>query len=383
MSGPFFEPRDLDWQSLAGICREQTDLASYPYATEIVKRIVIYDGTVLRAESKTDATRRALAAEFATCLKDGPGVLLVRAAYDDLTVIDRGTRLFQQIGAQERTAGQGQGDHFGRNERIWNSLQKVCLADPELFVEYYGNPLLHMVCEAWLGPNFQITAQVNNILPGGQAQSFHRDYHLGLQSNQAIARYPVHAQVMSQFLTLQGAIAHCDMPLEMGPTLLLPHSQRFVPGYLATGEPEFAAYFAEHHVQLPLAKGDMLCFNPAVFHAGGANTSSSDRVANLLQVSSSFGQTMESLNHEAMIAALYPVLQRSRSASLIPDAILQNALAAAAGGYAFPTNLDADPPLNGLAPASQRDRVWSALEQGWSWDKLRGALQQHDSCRQA
>ena len=53
-------------------------------------------------------------------------------------------------------------------------------------------------------------------------------------------------------LTLQGAVAHSDMPLESGPTLYLPHSQKYQPGYLAANRPGFADYFVAHHVQLPL-----------------------------------------------------------------------------------------------------------------------------------
>ena len=45
------------------------------------------------------------------------------------------------------------------------------------------------------------------------------------------------------------------MPVESGPTLYLPHSQKYEPGYLATEREEFRAYFVEHHVQLPLATG--------------------------------------------------------------------------------------------------------------------------------
>jgi ectoine hydroxylase-related dioxygenase (phytanoyl-CoA dioxygenase family) len=32
---------------------------------------------------------------------------------------------------------------------------------------------------------------------------------------------------------LQGAVAHTDMPAETGPTTYLPHSQKYLPGYLA------------------------------------------------------------------------------------------------------------------------------------------------------
>ena len=60
----------------------------------------------------------------------------------------------------------------------------------------------------------------------------------------------MHVHRISPVLTLQGAVAHCDMPLESGPTLYLPYSQAYLPGYLAIGRPEFKAYFTEHHVQL-------------------------------------------------------------------------------------------------------------------------------------
>ena len=42
-------------------------------------------------------------------------------------------------------------------------------------------------------------------------------------------------------LTLQGAVAHSEMPLDTGPTLYLPYSQLYEPGYLAWPLPEFAA----------------------------------------------------------------------------------------------------------------------------------------------
>ena len=111
-------------------------------------------------------------------------------------------------------------------------------------------------------------------------------------------------------LTLQGAIAHCDMPIETGPTLYLPFSQSYLPGYMATARPEFRDYFDKHHVQLPLAKGDAVFFNPALFHAAGTNRSKDvRRIANLLQVSSAFGRAMESVDRLKMSLKLYPALK--------------------------------------------------------------------------
>ena len=41
-----------------------------------------------------------------------------------------------------------------------------------------------------------------------------------------LASYPAHLHRTSPVLTLQGAVAHCDMPVESGPTMYLPHSQK-------------------------------------------------------------------------------------------------------------------------------------------------------------
>jgi ectoine hydroxylase-related dioxygenase (phytanoyl-CoA dioxygenase family) len=139
-----------------------------------------------------------------------------------------------------------------------------------------------------------MTAQVNQVRPGGEAQQPHRDYHLGFQQGEFVAEFPIPAQILSQYLTLQGAVAHSDMPLASGPTRLLPFSHQYELGYMAYRQPEFVDYFNQHYVQLPLQKGDGLFFNPALFHAAGNNTTTDHvRTANLLQISSAFGVPME------------------------------------------------------------------------------------------
>ena len=169
------------------------------------------------------------------------------------------------------------------------------------------------------------------------------------------------------YLTLQGAVAHCDMPLDTGPTLYLPYSQRYLPGYLATGRAEFADYFSRHHVQLPLAKGDAAFFNPAVFHAAGTNRSKDvRRIANLLQVSSAYGRAMESVDRQRMSVALYPTLRRLAVEKKLAAADIANAVAACAEGYSFPTNLDRDPPIGGLAPQTQQALMMQALAEDWT-----------------
>ncbi len=243
-----------------------------------------------------------------------------------------------------------------------------------MFVDYYANDMLALVATAWLGPGYQVTSQLNVVNPGGKAQVGHRDYHLGFLSNPVIEQYPAHVHRLSPVLTLQGAVAHSDMPVESGPTLYLPHSQKYEPGYLATNRPEFAAYFEAHHVQLPLQAGDAAFFNPAVIHGAGTNRSADiRRMANLLQVSSAFGRTMEAVDRERVCRAIYPALRAGTD--------VEHAVAAAAEGYPFPTNLDRDPPVDGLAPPSQADLVRSALAQGWDPARFDEELTAHSTRR--
>lgn len=368
----FLRTEDCDLADLATLCEAATDPAHYPLAAGVEKGVLVYDCPALLPRLDDPAFADALMAEWAEAFANGPGVLVLQGAEPDHAVIDRASDLFRDLIARQNAAGTGGGDHFakpGANDRLWNSLEKHCLADPANFARYYANPFLALVSQAWLGPHYQMTAQLNVVNPGGAAQSPHRDYHLGFQTAEQVARYPAHVHLFSPMLTLQGAIAHVDASIEAGPTLLLPHSQKYPGGYLATARAEFRAYFDAHAVQLPLKKGDMLFFSPALFHAAGTNrTTDVKRMVNLFQVSSAYGRAMEAINRTAMCKALYPVLQ-----SLTPTEAA-NAIAATAEGYSFPTNLDRDPPLGGLAPKSQAALMHEALAARWSPDQLNTAL---------
>jgi ectoine hydroxylase-related dioxygenase (phytanoyl-CoA dioxygenase family) len=244
------------------------------------------------------------------------------------------------------------------------------VADSETFGAYYACDALALVSEAWLGPGYQVTSQVNVVNPGGQAQVAHRDYHLGFMELERAATFPAQVHALSPALTLQGAVAHVDMPVETGPTLYLPHSQKYGPGYLAFHDPAFTAYVEEHHVQLELAKGDAAFFNPAVLHGAGTNrTTDVRRMANLLQVSSAFGRAMETVDTAAICRAVHPVLRRWRAEHGDVRAIA-NVVATAAEGYPFPTNLDLDQPVDSLVPQTEADLLHRALDEDWGTDRL-------------
>ena len=53
---------------------------------------------------------------------------------------------------------------------------------------------------------------------------------------------------------------------------------------------------------------------------------------------------------------------------------LRNVVAACADGYAFPTNLDRDQPIGGLAPQTQAELVRQALAEAWDVASFEHAL---------
>jgi ectoine hydroxylase-related dioxygenase (phytanoyl-CoA dioxygenase family) len=375
---PWIDEADLRLDDFRAQVLRETDPVDYPLASDVRNNVLVYSAVTVAA-----AERRTLQSELIRALADGPGVLVFEGAFD-ADVVDRASEAFFAIIDAQHATGSIAGDHFGEpgaNDRIWNAAQKLALHAPAVFAEYYTNDALAVTCQAWLGPRYQVTSQVNVVNPGGKQQVPHRDYHLGFVADADLADYPAHLHRTSPVLTLQGAVAHCDMPVESGPTMLLPFSQRFEAGYIAFNRPEFIEFFAEHHVQLPLAKGDAVFFNPALYHGAGSNVSTDvRRIANLLQISSPFGRAMEALDRSAMVRAVYPALRAMKAAGR-PQRELLNAVVATAEGYAFPTNLDSDQPIGSLAPPSQVDTVLSALADDLTAEQLDVALRDQDDRR--
>ncbi len=367
------------------LVEQSPDRSRYPRCAAIQDRVPIYDGDHIRRALGSSGEIREFMAEWNAIINDGAGAIVFKQAYQDTSVIDEATAILQSVIDAEASAKTSRGDHFGKagaNARVWNAHEKLCVANPDVFVRYNANPIIALVSRAWLGPLYQITAQVNVVYPGGEAQTPHRDYHMGFQSIEQLELYPTNAHRLSASLTLQGAIAHCDMSVESGPTKLLPYSQLYLPGYLATQIDEFRAYFEAHYAQLPLDKGDALFFNPALFHAAGTNqTRDFARFANLLQVGSGYGRSIECVDRAKISKAVFPVLARLRKEGRLDPREVEYVIAASAEGYPFPTNLDFDSPLSGLAPASQQDILRQALTEEWGHQRFDAAIDGYEAVR--
>lgn len=370
----YYAEAACDLGAFETLVRQVVTSADVPQASDVASNVPIYDCAGLQNTLADPVRRYALMAEWARVLQTGAGVFVLKAAQPDLAAIDAATDVFKQIIAREKASNGSGADHFaaaGSNDRIWNSLQKLCLDAPETFVRYFASCAIDAACEAWLGPNYQMTAQVNLVYPGGQAQQAHRDYHLGFQTADVSAQYPSHVHDLSPLMTLQGGIAHCDMSVDSGPTKLLPFSQAYRPGYAAWRRADFRAMFEERYVQVPMQKGDAIFFNPALFHAAGENRSADvQRLVNLLQISSAFGRAMESVDRVAMSKAVFAPLCAAWTKQDLTQNEMDAVIASTAEGYSFPTNLDRDPPVGGLAPKSQQVLLREAVLSGHSLDLL-------------
>jgi ectoine hydroxylase-related dioxygenase (phytanoyl-CoA dioxygenase family) len=354
-------PPSLD--TFKSLCSQNAAKEDYPLAADIKCNVPIYN--LANYSSLTEDQKSDLQDEWYKVLLHGPGVFVTAGLYQDLDLIDGSTAAFNNIIRKESEGAKTAGDHFagaGKNDRIWNSFSKHGLQDPESFFGYFSNPYLDLIFASWLGPGYRITTQVNNVRPGGQPQVSHRDYHLGFMSAENCGKYPRAMQVASQCLTLQGAVAHVDMPLESGPTRLLPFSQAFASGYMAYRLPEFNEFFLDNYISLPLNKGDGLWFNPALFHAAGENKSADiNRLVNLFQISSAFGKPMETVDALPLAESTWDVLTASYKKHGLSDEV-EMFISAVGEGYPFPTNLDNNPPKSeNMAPDSEQDVIRDAL----------------------
>ncbi len=371
-------PDDCSISDFKALIQSDLSAESVPLAAEIRRNIPIYDGPRIVALAASGADLRPYLAEWNWCFSDGPGIVAFRQAYDDPDLIDAVTEVFNRIIAAEEATSEERGDHFapsGANSRIWNAHEKLCAAAPELFIRYNANPIVPLVSRAWLGPHFQLTTQVNVVRPGGKAQTCHRDYHMGFLPNETLADFPPNAHHLSASLTLQGGVAHTPMPVESGPTKLLPYSQSYAPGYMSVHLAAFQDCFEENFVQLPWEKGDAFFFNPAVYHAAGDNlTQDLHRLANLMQIGSAFGRSIEIVNRARICRLIFEPLKRLHAEAGLTAREIEDVIAASAEGYPFPTDLDKKSPTNSMIPQSQQEVMRQAIAEGWEMSAVERAL---------
>ena len=106
-------------------------------------------------------------------------------------------------------------------------------------------------------------------------------------------------------------------------------------------------------------------------------------MVNLLQVSSAFGRAMESVDRQKMCRLVFEPLARKWEAGALSEAELDAVIASTAEGYSFPTNLDRDPPVGGLASLTDQAFLKQCVQQQVTADELASGLEKMNQRRLA
>ena len=142
VSPGYYHPEECNLVDFQKIIDQNLAIDAVPNAKEIQNNIPIYDIEELKVFFKDEVLKNELMAEWAWVLRESSGVIVLRNAYRDTSAIDEATQLYQGIIADEKIKNGGGADHFaaaGANDRIWNSLQKLCESSPDVFLRYFAN----------------------------------------------------------------------------------------------------------------------------------------------------------------------------------------------------------------------------------------------------
>ena len=307
----WFRPEDCRLDDFRAVVEQTTDPADYPHAD--VGRA---ERPRLRrrgcASASATAERREVQAELARALIDGPGHRRVQGRVPDPAVVDRATAVFD---------GDDRGAEGGRRRRR-RPLRQAGRQRPGLGRAGQARAARRRrcsptttptTCSRWSArpgsaPATRSPRRSTSSTPAGRRRSRTATTTSASCPSSRRGRYPAHVHRLSPALTLQGAVAHCDMPVETGPTMYLPHSQKY-----PAGLPRLPPAGVHRRTSTSTTcscrcdKGDAAFFNPALFHGAGTNRSADvRRMANLLQVSSAFGRAMETVDRAAIVPGALP-----------------------------------------------------------------------------
>ncbi|KAL2825359.1 hypothetical protein BDW59DRAFT_172436 [Aspergillus cavernicola] len=351
-------------EDLKRVCNRSVSKETYLLASEIQKNIPIYDLSKYAGQHTDKTLVENLQDEWSHILSQGPGAIVLKKTY----AIDN---LEQTVGGANVICHQIIDDESHRNLKAYDVFTKLAKRTLQVFVNYYSNPWLALVDEALLGPGYSFNATLNIVPPGGRAQPAHRNFHMGFFSPDKCVKFLRLLQIANHTLTLQGAVAHSDMPLPSGPTRFLPFSQLFEAGYMAHRRDEFQEYFQENYVPLPLEKVDGVFFNPSILHAAGDNvTTDFYRCAQLIQVNSIFGKPSEWVNAIPIVDKCWQ-LMREKYRKEVFSAQMMALIQAVGDGYQFPVSLD-NVVRNGdiFGMKTEQDLIMEGLEVDWDHERI-------------
>src|SRR5271165_6102339 len=77
-----------DLEAFRALVERKVDPADYPYASDVISNVPIYQGDAVRAAGASSESRIEMLAEWVEALTDGPGIAVFRRAFADPAPIE-------------------------------------------------------------------------------------------------------------------------------------------------------------------------------------------------------------------------------------------------------------------------------------------------------
>ena len=351
--------------------------SDYPHADAVERNVLIY-GEKLRAAIGTTSGRTAVQTELMRALTDGPGIVVFKQAFGDLSVVDRATEAF--LAPDRRREG-------GRRRR--------------------RGPLRQARRER---PGLGRAGQAGRHRPRGVRRLLRQRRHRAGQRGLARSGLPGHLAGQRGQPRRSGA----DRAPRLPPRLHGRRGSRPLPGprapAVAGADPAGRGRALRHAGRdrpdplpavLAPVRARLPRLPPARVHRVlRGSTTPSCRWRRATPRSSTPPCSTAPARTSRPTSGGWPTCCRcprrsaarwrpstgsrcagrcsrccwSSKAAGASDGYLDNVIAASAEGYAFPTNLDRDQPIDGLAPQTQADLVRQAVAEGWTQAAFESAL---------
>ena len=73
-----------DLEEFKGQVERSLNRADYPFASDVVSNVLVYDGLEARKAAASPESRKELLAEWVDAFTDGPGIIVIRNAFPEL-----------------------------------------------------------------------------------------------------------------------------------------------------------------------------------------------------------------------------------------------------------------------------------------------------------
>ena len=330
--------------------------------TDVVDNVLVYDAAALRAGHHRAG--RGARSRPSSC---GPSPTVraswpIRGAFPDTTVVDRATAAFDAIiadGARRGRTGRRPLRQGRRQRPRVERAGEAGRARPgrvrRLLRERHARAVSRCLARARATRSPRRSTWSARA---GRRRTRTATTTWASSRTTPSSSTPTHVHLLSPVLTLQGAVAHCDMPVESGPTMYLPYSHQYdarLPRLAAARVPRLLRASTTSSSRWPRATPSSSTRRCSTAPAPTSRPTSSASPTCCRSPRRSAGRWRPWTATEC-VRAVYPVLL-DRKAAGVDRTPARHALAAAAEGYPFPTNLDLDQPVGGLTPPSQAEVV--------------------------